>query len=78
IPLGFSDLNRAKNIQHACNIYRFLQVHLAPFSAWNGFGVRDWGSIWQVEDRRREPLRLRGDLTRQGCDEMEKRIGKLK
>ena len=78
IQLRCSDLNCAKNIQRACNVYRFLQVHLAPFSAWNGFGVRSRGSIWQVGYERRVPLGLRGDLTRQGCDGTEKRFGKLK
>lgn len=58
IPLRFSDLNRAKNIQHACNIYRFLQVHLAPFSAWNGFGVEEFlggGGVfgrWKTREER--------------------------
>lgn len=71
-------LNCAKNIQHASNIYTLFHVDLAPFSAWNGFGRRSRGSIWQVEDRRREPLGLRTDLTQQGCDGMKKGIGKLK
>lgn len=52
ILLGVSDLNCAKDIQHAHDIYRFLQVHLAPFSAWNGFGVRNGGAFgrWKTSE----------------------------
>jgi len=61
IPLWFSDSNCAKNIQHGCNIYRFLQVHLAPLSAWNGFSVRsgEWRGGGFGRWKMREEQRLR-------------------